>query len=523
MTRLAFGFWVTLSLLAVAQVGHAQNYEGFRLDRLELPPTIEDGIALQLPNTLGHLRWSAALTLNYTHSPLVIEPQPEVLGEGRVVADRLQAQVVAALGLAEFAEIHARAPVVLSQGGDRIPLVSDPRPAAFAAADVTVGGSLRLLGAAERGPQLGLVGELVLPSGSQEAYGSDKGVGPRVLLTAAHVVPSAVTIALQLGGLYRPERQYADAQLGSEALGALGVYVTSVPRLVVGAEVLGALALASSNSASHTAKSLEAQLGVRYTAAPGFAAQLAAGAGLNNDVGVPQLRALLSLGFAPPKHAPPPPPPPRPEPPPPLDTDRDGIVDDQDHCPFEAEDPDQFQDEDGCPDTDNDGDGVLDKLDRCPLQAEDPDGYSDADGCPDMDNDEDGLPDERDKCPMEPEDIDGWQDEDGCPDPSTRLVVRFVDDEDGAPVEGAISSLNAQGGSWSGGSELDAAVHPGPVQVQAVADGYAPFEATIEVPEVATHTAHIVSHAQEEGCTTVEATAEAEEAWVNESLSAIEV
>ena len=42
------------------------------------------------------------------------------------------------------------------------------------------------------------------------------------------------------------------------------------------------------------------------------------------------------------------------------DADGDGIPDELDQCPNEAEDVDGFQDDDGCPDLDNDGDGISD-------------------------------------------------------------------------------------------------------------------------------------------------------------------
>lgn len=99
-----------------------------------------------------------------------------------------------------------------------------------------------------------------------------------------------------------------------------------------------------------------------------------------------------------------------------LDSDKDGLFDDEDACPQEAEDKDGFQDEDGCPDPDNDKDGILDGDDKCPLEPEDIDGFEDADGCPDPDNDGDGLNDAIDKCPNEAEDKDGFEDDDGCPD-----------------------------------------------------------------------------------------------------------
>lgn len=99
-----------------------------------------------------------------------------------------------------------------------------------------------------------------------------------------------------------------------------------------------------------------------------------------------------------------------------LDDDDDGVPDATDHCPTEPEDVDEHEDEDGCPDTDDDGDGIADGYDSCPQQAEDRDGDRDDDGCPDTDGDRDGVQDAQDRCPGEAEDTDGLADEDGCPE-----------------------------------------------------------------------------------------------------------
>lgn len=99
-----------------------------------------------------------------------------------------------------------------------------------------------------------------------------------------------------------------------------------------------------------------------------------------------------------------------------LDNDGDGVGDVRDRCEREAEDIDGFRDDDGCPDPDNDGDQIPDLVDRCPDAAEDRDGVADQDGCPDRDNDGDGIPDHRDRCPDEAESANGFQDDDGCPD-----------------------------------------------------------------------------------------------------------
>ncbi|HEY0711078.1 MAG TPA: OmpA family protein, partial [Polyangia bacterium] len=112
--------------------------------------------------------------------------------------------------------------------------------------------------------------------------------------------------------------------------------------------------------------------------------------------------------------------------------DGDAVLDAQDKCPNTAEDLDQYQDEDGCPEEDNDGDGcpdpdndndgIPDTYDECPGQAEDADGVDDADGCPDNDNDKDGFLDSADRCPSQAETLNGNKDDDGCPDPGAELV-----------------------------------------------------------------------------------------------------
>ncbi|MBA3457276.1 MAG: OmpA family protein [Deltaproteobacteria bacterium] len=137
--------------------------------------------------------------------------------------------------------------------------------------------------------------------------------------------------------------------------------------------------------------------------------------------------------------------------PPKVDTDSDGVADDADKCPAEAEDRDLYDDGDGCPDPDNDGDGILDAVDRCLMEAEDKDGFEDDDGCVDRDNDADGVADAQDACPSAAEDRDGYRDGDGCPDPDNDKdgvadladkcptdaeVINGVDDEDGCPDRG---------------------------------------------------------------------------------------
>jgi outer membrane protein OmpA-like peptidoglycan-associated protein len=78
--------------------------------------------------------------------------------------------------------------------------------------------------------------------------------------------------------------------------------------------------------------------------------------------------------------------------------------------------------------TDRDGDRVSDSEDRCPCIAEDPDGFEDVDGCRDEDNDRDRIVDACDVCPNDPETYDGCADEDGCPDgePGAAVVDAYL-------------------------------------------------------------------------------------------------
>jgi outer membrane protein OmpA-like peptidoglycan-associated protein len=133
-----------------------------------------------------------------------------------------------------------------------------------------------------------------------------------------------------------------------------------------------------------------------------------------------------------------------------FDGDADGVPDDVDKCPKEAEDKDGFEDNDGCPDVDNDKDDVPDTIDKCPNDPEEKDGFEDEDGCPDADNDKDGVPDGLDKCPNEPEDKDNFEDNDGCAEPDNDKdgiadaidkcpnqpeTINHYKDEDGCPDE----------------------------------------------------------------------------------------
>ncbi len=108
-----------------------------------------------------------------------------------------------------------------------------------------------------------------------------------------------------------------------------------------------------------------------------------------------------------------------------VDTDGDGVIDENDDCPNVAGLP-EFS---GCPDSD--GDGIVDKDDACPDVA----GLAKFDGCPDTDGD--GIADANDDCPEVP----GIAALKGCPNPDAD-GDGINDDVDKCPKVPGVAALN---------------------------------------------------------------------------------
>ena len=401
-----------LALLFLPTRALAQR--GFALDRFQPAPTSEDGLALTLPRTLGHLRSSFGLTLDYAHQPLVIA-RPKDAPDSALVEHRLLGHLSAGLGLGSRAEVFVRAPIMLASHGDTpgTGFVGQRAPKSGALGMLQLGGTARVLGADDGPLTLGASGWLELPTGSKSRLTGDHGVGLGGLVTAAAHF-GLLSFAGNLGGRYRTRANYGTSRIGSELLIGAGAYARATEQLTFLSELNGALTLRELGHAGSQSAPFELLFGARYSTPFQVLVTGAAGLGLTHAVGTPDARALLQVAY------------PNPRLPTQMsDSDGDGIANHWDVCPGRPEDKDGFQDEDGCPDNDNDRDGVLDTRDQCLNDPEDLDGFQDVDGCPDNDNDNDHVVDASDGCPNVPEDRDGFQDEDGCAD--------LDNDRDGLP------------------------------------------------------------------------------------------
>jgi outer membrane protein OmpA-like peptidoglycan-associated protein len=429
-----------------------------------------DFITVETGDINSHLGVSLGLSLNYARNPLAVQILRENGSKddvGAIVANRIDTQLVAALGLFDIGELGVAVPVVWQGGFDT---------AAFAGAGVQVGidkltafslGTVRLIPKA-RLLSLGdgllsaaLLATVGFPTGSAD-YAREAGMfyAPTVALSSR---AKFLRAGLDVGYRLRDTKTRVEPVPGqvlltvanevfAKAAVAFDVNLGKGKPFEIVGEVFGHTPADNAfgrNAADSFSKkrqksrtSAEGDLGLRWSLTEKMTVTAGVGGGLTTQgYGQPAPRFFVgfmhytgSSGV--------------------VDSDLDGVPDAMDQCPDKKEDKDGFEDGDGCPDLDNDkdgvsddddqcpneagpqtnsgcpkfdqdNDGVLDDVDKCPDQPEDLDGFEDKDGCPDYDNDNDKIPDTDDLCPNEPEDMDGFQDQDGCPD--------LDNDNDGLP------------------------------------------------------------------------------------------
>jgi OOP family OmpA-OmpF porin len=442
-------------LVLTAPVAHAQVVPSLELRNFYPPTDPEGAFYLEPSSTAGAGQWNVGAWLSYGRSLVIIE-DADGNHLATPVAHQLSLDYLACVGLTDRLALGISLPTVLYQTGDDVSalLGADPLPrSAIGDAAFTAKATLLPLGEAG-GYGLAALGRVTAPTGDRRSYLSDgAATGELRLLVEANLV--AASLRATAGFKARSyEREYVGEQFSHNLPWGLGV--AFLPR-VLGidnagrwqwlAEMHGAVAVTPKFGAGAQSPML-ASLGTRYTMH-----EVSAIAGLQlpigDAVGIPEVRVLLGVGWAPRFY----------------DADGDGIEDDEDECPDFAEDLDGFEDSDGCPDSDNDRDSVADNADQCQGQLEDQDGHQDEDGCPDPDNDGDGIEDRNDACPDQPgpevstkrgcplrdtdadgvydhldrcpriaEDRDEFSDEDGCPDPDNDRD-RILDRLDACPLE----------------------------------------------------------------------------------------
>jgi hypothetical protein len=437
------------------------------LRRLELPTDEQGGIFTEPAKAPGPLNWNAAVVASYANRLVVLED-----GSGAEVAvpvkHQLSLDYLFGIGLGDRVALGLSLPSVLyQQGGDITDRVSGASSLPTSAlGDATVSAKAILLPSGSLGGfALGAVARVTLPTGDPTSYVSESSAtGELRLLSELSLV--AIGLRATLGAKVRGEETiYVDQAFGHELPWGAALVVRPQAlgwddkgRWLWSIETHGAVALTPSFASAAASPGAIAAV-ARYTPSE---LSLLAGveAPLSSAVGVPLVRGVLGLGWAPRFY----------------DADQDGIEDAKDECAELAEDRDGFQDSDGCPDFDNDDDGVGDDTDKCAGEKEDADQFEDEDGCIDPDDDHDGIQDVKDACPREAgpdsadaklrgcpprdrdmdgvydpedrcpkraEDRDGFEDGDGCPDLDND-GDKLADADDACPNEPGIAREDAK-------------------------------------------------------------------------------
>jgi cysteine-rich repeat protein len=348
------------AVIAILWAGPAQaqgKTDGFRVDRFEMAPSVDDGLVVQDPGVLRDMVWSVNATLGFTNTLLRVVPTLSSNTGVDVVGTRLSAYLDFAMGFRDRFELNVAVPFALAQASESGTAAGFMLKGAGASAvgDARVGGSVLLYGR-NTGPQAGLAATVAIPVGSKDSFTSDGGVGAELLAIAGFVRPG-YRLIMNGGVRLRPESDYVSSDQGTELIGRAGVFVPVARQRLMTSLELDLTARASGRDAYKALGSpILAMLGARYHFPGGVRAGAGVGMGLTAAPGSPAVRALITVGYSPE--------PSRPKPglvARPNDSDGDGILDDLDKCPSQPEDFNGFQDEDGCPDViEDDRDRILD-------------------------------------------------------------------------------------------------------------------------------------------------------------------
>ena len=392
---------------------------------------------------MTHLDFEAGVLVNYADDPLVLRNGGEKLVD--IVTQQLTLDVHGAIGFLDWLELGFVVPVTLLQDGDETGPIRGAPDAGVGIGDIRVVPRIRLFSneyrggittEGEAGITLGFLVNAWIPLGSADNFqGEGFRIEPRFALDYGFpMLGRRSRVGANLGYLVRPEATYFNIEVDDAVTFGGAAHLAVLDWLSIVPEIVGRATIIAAEFNKEEVP-IEALLGLKAFAFPGFMIEAGGGAGLTTGYGTPKWRVFFGLSYSPvPVH----------------DADEDGILDQDDSCPENPEDYDEFEDEDGCPDPDNDNDGVLDIYDECPEDPEDYDNWNDEDGCPDPDNDSDGVADDEDSCPLDPEDLDLWEDADGCPDtdndndyftddvdecPNEPETYNELDDDDGCPDE----------------------------------------------------------------------------------------
>lgn len=397
--RRGAGIAIVAVALAVPAVAEAQVATEFNVERFRLSTDRGGFLDVEWGEVGMAGSWDLGLALGVADDALVVEDL-EGNRMGSLVDHRVGGDLVGAYAITNWLQLGADLPLVLSQSSNQMAVSGVGSIDSFALGDLRLAPKVELLQQRRHGIGLSLIPTLSLPTATTTDYAGESSVvfAPELAISRRF---GAIRIAGNFGLRLRETSQLADLTIGNEVFARLGAGYRFAKPLELG--ITTSLAASTDGIFERVNQDhWEVLGGAQYDVMPQLVAFAGAGIGLEQGFGTPDWRVVIGTRFhvdrepqVAPGRAIVADPEPRREPP--ADSDGDGILDDTDACPTEAEDVDSVEDTDGCPDPDNDRDGIADRDDKCPLEA----GVVAMQGCPDPDRDGDTVVDRLDNCPDE--------------------------------------------------------------------------------------------------------------------------
>jgi OmpA-OmpF porin, OOP family len=333
--------------------------QGLDAERFTPATGAEGGFVNEHPAVPFHLGWSLGLFFNFADDQ-VVERDDDDNTLGKPVDTALSADLLGSVGLGGWFELGFGLPIHMIYDGD-------PYGGLAASAGV---GDLRIVpkfallrtGSLDQHILLGLAVPITFPSGDDASFRGAGGftLGGSVLF-AAHFG----SLGLGLDAGFRWREEHPPEPWGDSITVGPWVSYNFTEALALRAEVFAEKHVNTEVDGADFP--IEVLGGLEYRMG-GLALYGGASFGLTDGIGDPDFRIIGGLRYR--KHSP--------DRQGFEDSDGDGVLDKDDKAPYEQEDEDGYQDDDGEPEPDNDGDGVLDGDDECPELK----GERDRDGCP---------------------------------------------------------------------------------------------------------------------------------------------
>ncbi len=349
------------------QTARAAGATGIALDQLDPAPAGDSFFGVPSPFARGNWVLRAALMFDYADQPLRLVPSG---GSSAMVVSRQGFfDVNASLTVQDRLLISVLLPVAVVQTGDS-PTVSGAMltsPSSTQLGDLRVGLRVRMIGDDEDPFQLGLGGNLYVPTAPGSSFAGEGAFRAEpTLLAGGHFRAGVPWVWSAYGGvMVRPSHNPSTIVYGAGLAASLWH-----DRVQIGPEGYASTPIQGSSFAlsetvtipSDTSTNAELLLGARVRFFRDLVAGWAVGPGLTKAIGTPDLRFVGSLGWAP------------------------GLPHAAGAASSEGE-------------GDSDGDGIPDAVDACPYAFGPRSADPKKNGCPVLDDDEDGIPNNQDACP----------------------------------------------------------------------------------------------------------------------------